>query len=90
MEIGDESLPEPPRPLCFMKDELVEDGFTVDQFMSRCRGRATLETMRMDLGLYFNTIKSALIELINQDYADFVSLSGNLVENEIVLFSLIN
>jgi conserved oligomeric Golgi complex subunit 2 len=34
---------------------------------------------RDDLGIYLKTLRSAMIELINEDYADFVSLSANFV-----------
>lgn len=35
--------------------------------------------MRDDLGLYLKVLRSAMIELINEDYADFVDLSANLI-----------
>lgn len=35
--------------------------------------------MRDDLGVYLKVLRSAMIELINEDYADFVNLSSNLV-----------
>lgn len=35
--------------------------------------------MRDDLGLYMKILRSAMIDLINKDYADFVNLSGNLI-----------
>lgn len=38
-----------------------------------------LETLRDDLALYLKILRSAMIELINKDYADFVNLSTNLV-----------
>lgn len=40
---------------------------------------ANLETMRDDLGIYLKSLRSAMIELINKDYADFVNLSSNLI-----------
>ena len=39
----------------------------------------SLEILRDDLMQYFNILKNSLVELINQDYADFVNLSTNLV-----------
>lgn len=53
--------------------------FSVDEFLQEHRNAATLETMRDDLGLYLKVLRSAMIELINEDYADFVNLSSNLV-----------
>ena len=38
-----------------------------------------LETLRDDLAIYLKILQSAMIELINKDYADFVNLSTNLV-----------
>lgn len=35
--------------------------------------------MRDDLGLYLKVLRSAMIDLINKDYADFVNLSSNLI-----------
>ena len=35
--------------------------------------------MRDDLGIYLKILRSSMIELINQDYADFVNLSSNLI-----------
>jgi len=34
---------------------------------------------RDDLGIYLKVLRSSMIELINEDYADFVNLSTNLV-----------
>lgn len=35
--------------------------------------------MRDDLGIYLKVLRSAMIELINEDYVDFVNLSSNLI-----------
>lgn len=53
--------------------------FSVDEFLQEHRNAATLETMRDDLGIYLKVLRSAMIELINEDYADFVNLSSNLL-----------
>ena len=42
-------------------------------------GGTSLDTLRDDLGIYLKVLRSSMIELINQDYADFVNLSTNLV-----------
>ncbi|XP_062503035.1 conserved oligomeric Golgi complex subunit 2-like isoform X2 [Corticium candelabrum] len=83
-------LPEPPRALCFSPEDLVCDSFAVDGFVSSCRHHASLETLRTDLGVYFNKLKSALIELINEDYADFLKLSANLVGIDKVINNVSN
>ena len=41
-------------------------------------GSGSLETLRDNLGIYLKLLRSAMIELINRDYADFVNLSTNL------------
>ena len=47
--------------------------------MLECRRRVQLEDFRDDLSVYLKILRSAMIELINKDYADFVNLSSNLV-----------
>lgn len=51
----------------------------MDQFVAECRKQVQLEEMREDLELYYKLLKTAMVELINKDYADFVNLSTNLV-----------
>lgn len=74
-------LPSHPEQLCF--SEYIEDfqdkEFQVDEFISKCRKKVSVECLRQDLDSYYRTLKSAMIELINKDYADFVNLSANLV-----------
>ncbi|GCC31744.1 hypothetical protein chiPu_0010205 [Chiloscyllium punctatum] len=57
----------------------LQDDFDVDHFVSECRKHVQLETLRDDLELYYKLLKTAMVELINKDYADFVNLSTNLV-----------
>uniref|UniRef100_A0A8C6U0G1 Conserved oligomeric Golgi complex subunit 2 n=1 Tax=Neogobius melanostomus TaxID=47308 RepID=A0A8C6U0G1_9GOBI len=75
------NLPKGPESLCFDKD----DDFDVDQFVSECRKQVPLEEMREDLELYYKLLKTAMVELINKDYADFVNLSTNLVSCQHIL-----
>ena len=60
---------------CFFQPE-----FDVDDFMRdyQCSGDGNLETLRDHLGVYLKILRSAMIDLINRDYADFVNLSTNL------------
>ena len=84
------ALPEPQEQLCFSPEELLNSDFQVDDFVSRCRKRATMEGLREELHSYFKTLKSAMVELINKDYADFVNLSANLVNHlnvQLLLFT---
>ncbi|XP_014065760.1 conserved oligomeric Golgi complex subunit 2 isoform X1 [Salmo salar] len=73
------NLPKGPDSLCFDKDVFMKDDFDVDQFVADCRKHVQLEEMREDLEMYFKQLKTAMVELINKDYADFVNLSTNLV-----------
>ncbi|KAJ8416059.1 hypothetical protein AAFF_G00380810 [Aldrovandia affinis] len=73
------NLPKAPDSLCFDKDEFMKDDFDVDRFVSDCRKQVQLEELREDLERYYKLLKTAMVELINKDYADFVNLSTNLV-----------
>ena len=64
-----------------------QPAFDVDHFVSECRKRVQLEELREDLELYYKLLKTAMVELINKDYADFVNLSTNLV-SAAVMFML--
>lgn len=56
----------------------------MDQFVADCRKQVQLEEMREDLEMYYKLLKTAMVELINKDYADFVNLSTNLVSGRSV------
>ncbi|KAL2770705.1 conserved oligomeric Golgi complex subunit 2 isoform 2 [Daubentonia madagascariensis] len=79
MEKSRMNLPKGPDTLCFDKDVFMKEDFDVDHFVSDCRKRVQLEELRDDLELYYKLLKTAMVELINKDYADFVNLSTNLV-----------
>ncbi|XP_064599671.1 conserved oligomeric Golgi complex subunit 2-like isoform X1 [Liolophura sinensis] len=81
-------LPTGPANLCFDKDEFMKDSFNVDQFVIDCRKRVPLEKLRDDLNVYLKILRTAMIELINKDYADFVNLSTNLVGMDKAINSL--
>lgn len=50
-----------------------------DPFLQDLWNTVPLEILRDDLGTYLKVLRSAMIELINRDYADFVNLSTCLV-----------
>lgn len=52
--------------------------YSVDFFLHQNRS-VNLEVFRDDLGIYLKQLRSSMIELINEDYADFVNLSANFV-----------
>ena len=65
--------------LCFTKEEFNEENFSVDVFLSDYRRtNKSLEGVLVDLRKYGSVLESELLELINNDYADFVNLSANL------------
>ncbi|CAJ0568088.1 unnamed protein product, partial [Mesorhabditis spiculigera] len=66
-------------PLCFNKAHFTRADFNVERFMNLARRRATLKEIHNDLRAYLRSIQNGMIELINDDYADFVHLSSNLV-----------
>ena len=51
----------------------------MENFVVECRRKVQLEMLRNDLHVYLKILQSAMVELINKDYADFVNLSTNLV-----------
>ena len=52
----------------------------MDSFIQvhQASNNGSLEALRDDLGVYLKVLRSAMIDLINRDYADFVNLSTNL------------
>ncbi|RCN27603.1 hypothetical protein ANCCAN_26662 [Ancylostoma caninum] len=65
--------------LCFNKNHFGRPDFNVQRFMNLTRRRAGLKQIQQDLRLYLKSVQHSMIELINDDYADFVHLSSNLV-----------
>jgi hypothetical protein len=61
----------------------------VDGFVNHFRTVTSLEQLREDLGIYLKLLRSALIELINKDYADFLNLSSTLIGMDKSITSLI-
>jgi hypothetical protein len=82
-------LPDTPgEMLCFDRAEFVRLDFCVDEFVAECRKRVDLEQLRTDLEKYFKRLKGAMIDLINKDYHEFVSLSAHLADLDKQLASL--
>ncbi len=88
-------VPPCPHGLTIAREDFLSPSFSADAFLARWSAASTaaaaggggggggrprtLETLRDDLGIYLKVLRSAMIELINDDYADFVNLSTNLV-----------
>ncbi|CAK9815058.1 Conserved oligomeric Golgi complex subunit 2 [Anthophora plagiata] len=73
------NLPKAPKDLCFLETDFIQSNFNVDTFLQEHKKSTKLETMRDDLGIYLKLLRSAMIDLINRDYTDFVNLSSNLI-----------
>ncbi|OAD54822.1 Conserved oligomeric Golgi complex subunit 2 [Eufriesea mexicana] len=73
------NLPKVPKDLCFSEIDFLQQNFNVDIFLQEHRKNTKLETMRDDLGIYLKLLRSAMIDLINRDYTDFVNLSSNMI-----------
>ncbi|PAV85400.1 hypothetical protein WR25_01461 isoform A [Diploscapter pachys] len=65
--------------LCFNKAHFTRADFSVQRFLNLTRRRAGLRQIQSDLRTFLKSIQNSMIELINDDYADFVHLSSRLV-----------
>lgn len=57
----------------------MKEFFSVDSFVGSCKGSVFLDVLKVNLDDYLKLLKYVLIELINEDYVDFVNLFINLV-----------
>ncbi|EFJ16858.1 hypothetical protein SELMODRAFT_115746 [Selaginella moellendorffii] len=69
-----------PLPLWFKKDAFMDPDFDCDAHISSLRSFVPLEALRGELRSHLAALKNELVELINRDYNDFVSLSTQLVD----------
>ena len=72
-------VPPCPSGVVFCREDFLYDAFNIDGFLAKYAGNFGLEVLRDELGMYLQVLRVAMIELINDDYADFVNLSSNLV-----------
>ncbi|XP_074598207.1 conserved oligomeric Golgi complex subunit 2 [Brevipalpus obovatus] len=56
--------------------EFLRDDFTIDDYI---KDHSSLEQLRQDLGTHLRTCRLALVDLINDNYTDFISLADGLV-----------
>ena len=82
----EEIVPREPSSAIFSRADFMKESFSVDSFVGSCKGSVPLEALKANLDDYLKSLKHALIELINEDYADFVNLSTNLVSIRFLLF----
>lgn len=64
--------------LCFNKAHFSRSDFSVERFVGLARRRATLDQLHNDLRAYLRILQNSMVELINDDYTEFVNLSSNL------------
>ncbi|PKA55238.1 hypothetical protein AXF42_Ash003875 [Apostasia shenzhenica] len=67
-------------PLWFKKSSFLSSDFDPESYISDLRSFVPLESLGAELRSHLAVLKSELVDLINRDYADFVSLSTRLVD----------
>lgn len=71
---GSKALPSWLKPTLFLQAD-----FNAEEYVSYLRRSVPLETLSSELQKYVTVLKGKLVEVINEDYNDFVSLSTKLV-----------
>ncbi|KAJ8561148.1 hypothetical protein K7X08_027338 [Anisodus acutangulus] len=75
---GDPTDPNPPQ---WLNPNLFQSqNFDPESYISDLRTFVPLETLRSELRSHFTSLQRDLVDLINRDYADFVSLSTKLTD----------
>lgn len=64
--------------LCFNISHFNRSDFCVDRFVNLAKRRVPLDCIYNDLRTYLRYLQNSMIELINEDYAEFVKLSSSL------------
>lgn len=76
-------IPTIPDSYCFYDENFLSDSFSVDGFVKRNSRRVkSLEKLKEDLTAYLKILKHSMVELINEDYTEFINLSSNLISFE--------
>lgn len=69
-------------PLWLNPSKFSDTEFDPESYISDLRTFVPFDTLRSELRSHLGALKHELVELINRDYADFVSLSTKLVNVE--------
>ncbi|GFR52956.1 hypothetical protein Agub_g15629, partial [Astrephomene gubernaculifera] len=69
-------------PVWLNPERFLEADFIVDACVADLRRFVPLATLQNELNNYLSTLKTKLVEVINEDYADYVGLSGRLANVE--------
>jgi len=64
--------------LSFNRNDILAPDFSPKEFIKQRRD-LSLDRVKLELQSHLKELKNQLVELINRDYADFISLSTNLV-----------
>ncbi|GFP87982.1 conserved oligomeric golgi complex subunit 2 [Phtheirospermum japonicum] len=67
-------------PLWLNPSKFSDPEFDTESYISDLRTFVPFDTLRLELRSHLGALKHELVELINRDYADFVSLSTKLVD----------
>lgn len=78
-QFATEILPDPTYNNIFTKHDFVDESFAVDHFVDRHKDQP-LEELRELLSSYLKKLRVACLDLMNEDYSDFVHLSSTLFD----------
>ncbi|CAG2166458.1 unnamed protein product [Oppiella nova] len=78
-QLSSDVLPEANKSYSFSRQDFASDLFSIDSFLKTNRSKVSLEQLKDDLSSYLKVLKTSMVELINEDYNDFVNLSTNLM-----------
>ncbi|KAI6206932.1 Component of oligomeric Golgi complex 2 [Aphelenchoides besseyi] len=65
-------------PFVFERSQFNRPDFNVERFIYLASKRASMSQVHSDLRGYLRQLQNSMVELINDEYADFVNLSSNL------------
>ncbi|CAA7406670.1 unnamed protein product [Spirodela intermedia] len=68
------------QPLWFKKSSFLQKDFDPEAYVADLRSFVPLESLRSELRIYLSSLNVDLVDHLNRDYADFVSLSTRLVD----------
>ncbi|KAL1242634.1 Conserved oligomeric Golgi complex subunit [Trichinella spiralis] len=77
--------------LAFDCSAFTQDSFDVLQLVRDCLDRGySLERIRGDLGIYLKSLQNSMVEMINEDYVEFVQLSSSLANVQSTVDALVH
>ncbi|KRY27951.1 Conserved oligomeric Golgi complex subunit 2 [Trichinella spiralis] len=77
--------------LAFDCSAFTQDSFDVLQLVRDCLDRSySLERIRGDLGIYLKSLQNSMVEMINEDYVEFVQLSSSLANVQSTVDALVH